>query len=62
MEIKKWTDKELQTAFEDGYKFIDIDDLKDFLLKRRNLADTWDSNCNLQNGLRVNLKLKSKKN
>jgi len=40
MENKKWTDTDLRTAFEDGCKFLHFKDLQDFLLKRRQLADT----------------------
>lgn len=49
MDNKKWTDSDLQTAYEDGCKFFNLNDLKDFLLKRRELAESTDSNCNLQN-------------
>jgi hypothetical protein len=34
---KKWTDQELQIAFDDSCKFINLLDLQDFLLKKRNL-------------------------
>ena len=37
---KKWTDKELQIAFEDGCKFINFKDLQDFLLERMEKAIT----------------------
>ena len=40
MENKKWTDADLRTAFEDGCKFINFKDLQDFLLERRQNADT----------------------
>ena len=40
MENKKWTDSDLRTAFEDSCKFVDLADLQDFLLKRRQLAKT----------------------
>ena len=43
MELKIWTDAELITAFEDGCKFQHIEDLRDFLMKRRELAATIDS-------------------
>lgn len=49
MDNKKWTDSDLQTAFEDSCKFINLEDLKDFLLKRRQLAASTESTCNLKN-------------
>lgn len=36
---KKRTDSDLRTAYEDGCKFVDINDLKEFLLKRRQLNE-----------------------
>ena len=38
MKNKKWTDADLQTAFEDGCKFFNFKDLKDFLISRRKIA------------------------
>jgi len=32
--MTKWTDEDLQTAFEDGCKFTDLKDLKEFLKNR----------------------------
>lgn len=31
----KWTDDELRIAFENGCKFVNFNDLKDYLTKRR---------------------------
>ena len=48
MENKKWTDSDLRTAFEDGCKFLHFKDLQDFLLKRRQLAETSESTNQLE--------------
>jgi hypothetical protein len=46
MDNKKWTDSDLQIAYEDGCKFFNINDLKDFLLKRREFTASTESKCN----------------
>ena len=36
MEKKKWTDKDLRTAFEDGCKFANFNDLVEYLRQNKN--------------------------
>jgi len=37
--MKKWTDEDLRIAFEDGCKFTDLEDLKEYLKNRKQFTE-----------------------
>ncbi len=47
MDNKKWTDEDLEAAFRNSSKLETFEDLKDFLLKRRQYANAIESNCTI---------------